>query len=89
MYTSQVFGLNFLKINYIQIKKIIPDGVLIIVLAAGTNVPVFKPGRGRWVFNGKKVRSTTFFWRESKTVIRFYGMLKIPEEYGTDISPAN
>jgi hypothetical protein len=39
------------------------------------------------ILKGKKFVAR-LSWRESKTVIRFYGMLKIPEEHGTDISPA-
>ena len=39
------------------------------VLAFGTQVHGFKPGRSRWIFQGeKKILSTPSFGRESKAV---------------------
>jgi hypothetical protein len=41
-------------------------GALVIVLAIGLNVRGFKFGRGRLIFKGDKIRSTTSFGGEVK-----------------------
>jgi hypothetical protein len=41
-------------------------GLVVIVLAIGPKVRVFKPGRAPWIFNGYKIRSTTSFGWEVK-----------------------
>ena len=39
------------------------------VLAFGTQVREFKPGRSRWIFQGEKILSTTSFGREVKPFV--------------------
>jgi hypothetical protein len=39
---------------------------MVIVLATGPKVRVFKPSRGRWTFKGDKIRGTTSFEGEVK-----------------------
>jgi hypothetical protein len=41
-------------------------GLAVIVLANGSKVHRFKPGRGRCIFKGNKILSTTSFGREVK-----------------------
>jgi hypothetical protein len=37
-------------------------------LASGPKISGFKPGRGRWIFNGDKIPWQDFLRRESKAV---------------------
>jgi hypothetical protein len=41
-------------------------GLVVSVLATGPKVRGFKPGRGRWIFKGDKIRSTPSFGGEVK-----------------------
>jgi hypothetical protein len=47
-------------------QKVDIGGLVVIVLAIGTNAHVFKPGRGRWILRVIKIRSTTSFGKEVK-----------------------
>ena len=43
-----------------------PGGPVVIILASGSEVRVFDPGRGRWIFSEGKIMSMTSFGREVK-----------------------
>ena len=43
-----------------------PGGSVVIILATGSDVRGFKPGRGRWIFQSVKILSMTSFGREVK-----------------------
>jgi hypothetical protein len=43
------------------------SGLVVTVIATGPRVRGFKPGRGRWIFKGDKIRSTTYFLGGVKT----------------------
>jgi hypothetical protein len=54
------------------------------MLDIGPKVRGFKPGRGRWIFKGEKIRSTPSFGSEVKPPTpyrKIFGMLKIPSKY--------
>jgi hypothetical protein len=59
---------------------------VVIVLDIGPKVRRFIPGRGRWILWAMKIRSTISFGGEEKlSAARFYGLLKIPAKYDTEI----
>jgi hypothetical protein len=66
-------------------------GGLLVSVLVGPKVRGFKPGRGRWIFKGVKIRSTTFFERKVKPPVpclSFYGTLRNSVEYERDTSSA-
>jgi hypothetical protein len=54
--------MNVLRLVQISVsltnRKVALGGLVVSVLAAGFKVRGFKPGRGRWIFKGDKIRST-------------------------------
>jgi hypothetical protein len=49
---------------------VVLGGLVVIVLAIGTKIREFRPGRGRWIFlRAIKIRSTTSFGGEVKPSI--------------------
>jgi hypothetical protein len=48
---------------------------MVIVLAIGSKVRGFKPGRGRWIFKGDKILSTSF-GREVKPAVQCRNILR-------------
>jgi hypothetical protein len=67
-------------ITTIHGRGVVLGGLLLCVLATGTKVGGFKPGRGR--------SSTLSFGGEVKPLahVRFYSMFKKPSKYETDTS---
>jgi hypothetical protein len=64
---------------------------MVIVLVIGPKVRVFKPGRGRWIFNGDKNPYYDFLRGEIKALVPCRKILwnfKEPYEYERDTSPA-
>jgi hypothetical protein len=58
--------------------------VLINVLSIGLKVRGLKPGRGRWILKGDKIRCTIFFRREIKPSVLYreiLGHVKNPYRY--------
>jgi hypothetical protein len=53
--------------NLYEEKFVALDGLLVIVLATGSNVCGFKPGQGRWIFKDDKIHSKTSFGGEVKS----------------------
>ena len=45
-----------------------PCGPVVIILATGSEVRVFKPGRGRWIFSERKSPEYEFLQKGSKAV---------------------
>ena len=45
-----------------------PGGSVVIILASGSGVRGFDPGRGRWVFSGRKNPEYDFLQKGSKSV---------------------
>ena len=43
-----------------------PGGPVVLILATGSEVLEFKPGRDRWIFQSVKILSVTSFGREEK-----------------------
>jgi hypothetical protein len=43
----------------VKIYAVTLNGLVVNVLAIVPKVRGFKPGRGRWIFNGDKIRRTT------------------------------
>ena len=46
-----------------------PGGPVVIILATGSEVREFKPGRGRWIFSEGEILSMTSFGREVKPLV--------------------
>jgi hypothetical protein len=64
-------------------------GVMVSVLAIGSKVRGFKPGRVRWILREIKIRSTTFFGWEVKHSVTYRKILqhaKDPAGMNRDIS---
>jgi hypothetical protein len=56
--------------DYIVIDTVVTlGGIVVSLLAIGLKFQEFKPGRGRWIFKGNKIRGTTFFGGEVKPLI--------------------
>ena len=45
-----------------------PGGPVVIILASGSEVPGFDPGRGRWIFSERKNPEYDFLRKGSKAV---------------------
>ena len=45
-----------------------PSGPVVIILATGSEVHRFKPGRGQWIFSELKNLEYGFLWKRSKAV---------------------
>ena len=54
--------------GWILIKLVDPGGPVVIVLASGSEVRGFDPGRGRWIFSERKNPEYDFFRKGSKAV---------------------
>ena len=59
----------YLAIVTIVLMKVDPDGVVVSILATGSEVRGFKPGRGQWIFPTVKILSKTFFGREVNPLV--------------------
>jgi hypothetical protein len=69
---------------FVSFLVIVLGGLVVIVLAIGSKIRGFQPGRCRWIFKGGKNRSTISFGGKVKPSVpcrRFYGLLMIPAEY--------
>ena len=53
---------------YHKFIKSTPDGPMVIILATGSEVRGFKPGRGRWIFSERKNPEYDFLRKASKAV---------------------
>ena len=48
------------------VSRVDPGGPVVIILASGSEVRGFDPGRGRWIFQSLKILNMTSFRREVK-----------------------
>jgi hypothetical protein len=55
--------------------------VVVSVFAIESKVIAYIPGQGRWVLKDNQNPQHAFLRRGSRTVVRFYGILKICSEY--------
>ena len=63
---SSIRGFEQSRDAEIPITFVDPGGPVVIILASGSEVRGFDPGRGRWSFQSVKILSMTSFWREVK-----------------------
>ena len=49
-------------------QRVDPGGPVVIILASGSEVREFKPGRGRWIFSERKNPEYDFLRKGSKAV---------------------
>ena len=57
-------------------RRVDPDGPVVIILASGSEVRGFDPGRGRWIFSERKNPEYDFLRKGSKAmgpVSKIYG----------------
>jgi hypothetical protein len=81
---------RWLQITVVRLR-IVLGGIVVNMLAIGSMVDGFTPGRGRWNLRAIKICSTISFGREVKPlphVVWFYGLLKIPAKYDRNASSA-
>jgi hypothetical protein len=81
-------GLRHIPRGYWErLKVVVLCGVMVSLITTGLKVRGLKLGRGLWIFKGYKNPQNAFLRTGSKAE-RFYGMLKIPAEYGRDTASA-
>jgi hypothetical protein len=76
------------KTTTLSYTTVVLGGVMVSVLAIGPKVRGSKPGRGQWIFNGDKIRSTPSFGGKVKPHVIFYSMLKSLPTMNKDTSKA-
>ena len=51
-----------------HIKCVDPGGLVVVILATGSEDCGFKPGLGRWIFSERKNLEFDFLWKGSKAM---------------------